>query len=417
MTQEITGERPGNPASEASANPSSTHHPRDPGYETSRGGLPRGGRLFGPLFGLVFLLYPVYVTLASNPSLVRLLLAPAGAILFACGFLWLAWTREPLRGSTKPPRDRRHRAVLVLLVALVVTLALFLNGSWLVLFFHLNVAAGLTLPSRIAYPALAGLAALLAALASYSGMLWLVLPTVALGLWATAFARQLSTVEELRAAREELARLAVTEERLRFARDLHDLLGHSLALITLKTELAGRLLPEQPERASTEIQEVETVARGALRDVREAVAGYRQPTLDGELRGARAMLEAAGISCRIRREHEEPLPSATETVLAWTVREAVTNVIRHSRAEACTIRLERDDEAVHAEITDNGTGTPDSNTKPSGGSGLPGLAERAASVGGSLRFGPLPGGGFIVRASVPIHGPPPGGRSLPEEGR
>ena len=149
------------------------------------------------------------------------------------------------------------------------------------------------LPRPEGYTAIAALVATAAAVGSRADLAFIGLPTAAVGLWATAFAGQVAAVAELRAAREELARRAVAEERLRFARDLHDLLGHSLSLITLKNELAGKLLPAAPERAATEIKEAEQVARRALREVREAVAGYRQPTLGEELIGAREMLAAA----------------------------------------------------------------------------------------------------------------------------
>jgi two-component system sensor histidine kinase DesK len=121
-----------------------------------------------------------------------------------------------------------------------------------VLFFHVNVAAGIMLLTRDAYVAITGLAIITLGLGIISGMAWLALPTAAIGLWATAFVRQVSAVAELRSAREELARLAVSEERLRFARDLHDLLGHSLSLITLKSELAGRSLPHQRRLRSSQ---------------------------------------------------------------------------------------------------------------------------------------------------------------------
>jgi two-component system, NarL family, sensor histidine kinase DesK len=260
--------------------------------------------------------------------------------------------------------------------------------------------------TRDAYAAIAGLAVCTLALGITSGMAWLVLPTVAIGLWATAFVRQVAAVAELRAAREEIARLAVAEERLRFARDLHDLLGHSLSLITLKSELAGRLLPEAPEKAAAEIRDVEGAARRALREVHQAVAGYRQPTLDRELYGARETLEAAGISCRIENK-VGALPSATDAVLAWTVREGVTNVIRHSRARNCEILLARDGEEVRTDISDDGDGSPPGSDGYSAGSGLSGLAERVAASGGDLEAEPLPGerlrrGGFRLRVSLPL---------------
>jgi two-component system, NarL family, sensor histidine kinase DesK len=278
-------------------------------------------------------------------------------------------------------------------------LVLFSATEWQMLFFHINVAAGIMLLKRDAYVAIAVLAVLTVALGSASGLAWLAVPTVAIGLWATAFARQVAAVSELRAAREEIARLAVSEERLRFARDLHDLLGHSLSLITLKSELAGRLLPSAPEKAQAEVRDIEGVARQALREVREAVAGYRQPTLDEELAGAREMLEAAGITCRIENG-AGTLPGTTDAVLAWAVREGATNVIRHSRAERCEIYLSRDEKKIHAEITDDGRGSRENDVEAAG-SGLSGLAERVAKGGGKLETGSLPEGGFRLRVSLP----------------
>jgi two-component system sensor histidine kinase DesK len=306
--------------------------------------FPRGGRLLGPLFGLVFLIYPVRAVLTSDPTPARVSLALVGAALFAGVFLWLMWMQEPLwSASAEPSEVRKRRATIGLLALLALALNLALGSEWRVLFFHVNVAAGIMLLTRDAYVAIVGLAATTLALGFVSGMAWLALPTAAIGLWATAFVRQVAAVSELRSAREELARLAVSEERLRFARDLHDLLGHSLSLITLKSELAGRLLPATPEKAAAEVHDIEGVARQALREVREAVAGYRHPTLDEELAAAREMLEAAGITCRIDNE-AGVLPNAVDAVLAWAVREGTTNVIRHSRAKHCRIVLARDDE-------------------------------------------------------------------------
>lgn len=382
--------------------------------------FPRGGRLFGPLLGLVFLIYPIRAVLTSNPTPARVLFALGGAALFAGVFLWLMWMQEPLwSASAEPSEVRKRRMAIAFLAVLAVALNLILGSEWRVLFFHVNVAAGIMLLTRDAYATIAGLAVLTLALGITSGMAWLVFPTVAIGLWATAFVRQVAAVAELRAAREELARLAVSEERLRFARDLHDLLGHSLSLITLKSELAGRLLPDAPEKARSEIRDIEGVARRSLREVREAVSGYRRPTLDEELYGAREMLEAAGIVCRIENE-ASPLPNAMDTVLAWAVREGVTNVIRHSRAGRCEIRLSCDDEQAHAEITDDGRGAPpEEDTARINGSGLSGLAECVASFagGGELQAGPLPEGGFRLSVSLPLGDSViPIGKPLPETG-
>ena len=327
--------------------------------------------MLGPLFGLVFLIYPIRAVLASDPTPVRTFLALGGAALFGGVFLWLMWMQTPLWSASAGPYEvRKRRATIAFLAGLAIALNLILGNEWRVLFFHVNVAAGIMLLTRDAYLAIAGLAATTLALGIVSGMAWLALPTAAIGLWATAFVRQVAAVAELRSAREELARLAVSEERLRFARDLHDLLGHSLSLITLKSELAGRLLPTAPEKAATEVHDIEGVARQALREVREAVAGYRQPTLNEELAGASEMLEAAGIACRIDNEAGVP-PNAVDAVLAWAVREGTTNVIRHSRARHCRIVLARDDEEIYVEITDDGQGYRKENGDESG-SGLSG---------------------------------------------
>ena len=371
------------------------------GATTSR--FPRGGRLLGPLFGLVFLIYPIRAVLASDPTPVRVVLALGGAALFAGVFLWLMWTQEPLwSASVESSEVRKRRATIALLAVLAIALNLILGSEWRVLFFHLNVAAGIMLLTRDAYVAIVALATITFGLGIFSGMAWLALPTAAIGLWATAFVRQVAAVAELRSAREELARLAVSEERLRFARDLHDLLGHSLSLITLKSELAGRLLPDEPEKAKTEVHDMEEVARQALGEVRQAVAGYRSPTLDEELAGAGEMLEAAGIACQIENE-AGVLPNAVDAVLAWAVREGSTNVIRHSRARHCRILLAREGQEVYAEITDDGEGYQREQGGDAG-SGLSGLSERVATLAGRLEAASQPDGGFRLRVSLPATG-------------
>jgi two-component system, NarL family, sensor histidine kinase DesK len=373
--------------------------------------LPRGGRLFGPLLGLLWLAYPIGALLASDPSFARLVFALGGTALFVGVFLWLIWLREPLLpGVAGASEFRARRAAVLSLVALTLALALVYGNEWFTLFFFTNVAAGLMLPGRDARMAIVGSAVLLVVFGRASGLGWpdigqAVLATSALGLLFTVFAHNLATVAELRAAREEIARLAVSEERLRFARDLHDLLGHSISLITLKSELAQRLLPAYPERAAREARDIEGVARRALREVREAVADYRQPALRAELAGAREMLEAAGIMCRVEDE-TGVLPGAADAVLAWAVREGVTNVIRHSRARCCRIGLSQRGEEARVEVSDDGPSPIHSEV--AAGSGLSGLSERVAASGGDIEAGLMPGGGFRLRVSLPLReGAPP----------
>jgi two-component system, NarL family, sensor histidine kinase DesK len=183
---------------------------------------------------------------------------------------------------------------------------------------------------------------------------------------------------KLRMAQEEVERLAKTAERERIARDLHDLLGHTLSLITLKSELAGKLLQQDPERAGREIREVERISREALREVRTAVAGYRSGGLPAELDRARLALEAADVKLEYFAQPVE-LQLAQETVLALALREAVTNVIRHAGARTCRIALEQTAKEVRLEVRDDGRG----GSAPEG-IGLASMRERVEALGGRL---------------------------------
>jgi two-component system sensor histidine kinase DesK len=170
----------------------------------------------------------------------------------------------------------------------------------------------------------------------------------------------------------------------------------------LKSELAGRLLEKNPHAATEQVHEVERVARKALREVREAVAGYRQRSLRGELDGARQILEAAGIEYTFEYDPQS-LPPSTDMVLAWVVREGVTNVIRHSRAQHCLIRIASSDEYVRAEISNDGYPREETSTVELG-SGLSGLAERVANEGGQLEVERQPtsnGLGFQLKVEIP----------------
>ncbi|MCP2338345.1 sensor histidine kinase [Actinomadura rupiterrae] len=162
---------------------------------------------------------------------------------------------------------------------------------------------------------------------------------------------------ETHAVRQALARVAVSEERLRFSRDLHDLLGHSLSLIAVKSELAMRMAETDPARARAEMADVRRAARDALREVRAAVRGYRAIELDAELAGVRAVLETAGVRCEAGPIPDD-LPPDVRTVLAWVIREGATNVIKHSDARTCTIDLTRYGDTVVLELTNDGVTTP-----------------------------------------------------------
>ncbi len=183
---------------------------------------------------------------------------------------------------------------------------------------------------------------------------------------------------KLRLANDEIEHLAKVAERERIARDLHDVLGHTLSLITLKSELARKLVDRDPERAKQEMQDVETTSRAALADVREAIRGYRAEGIFEELARARAALETAGVAVRYHAD-KLPLSPAQESVLALALREAVTNVVRHADARRCSVNLLGVDQVCRLEIADDGVGgdAPE-------GNGLRGMRERLESIGGSL---------------------------------
>jgi two-component system, NarL family, sensor histidine kinase DesK len=196
--------------------------------------------------------------------------------------------------------------------------------------------------------------------------------------------------EKLRRAGEEIEHLAKIAERERIARDLHDLLGHTLSLITLKAELARKLVDRDPRRAKQEMQDVEHTSRAALADVREAISGYRGQGLAAELVRARKTLETAGIEVNSELA-ELPLTPAQETVLALALREAVTNVVRHAQARQCTVRLQQEQNRCTLEIADDGSGTDMAE-----GNGLRGMRERLEAIGGSLRRQTKPGTRLII---------------------
>jgi two-component system sensor histidine kinase DesK len=236
------------------------------------------------------------------------------------------------------------------------------------------------------------------------------LPVVLIGLAMMGFRMQLVLMHELAQARETVAKLAANEERLRLARDMHDLTGQSLSVITLKSELAAKRLTRLPASAErdailTDLGDVSRVSRQTLHDIREAVSGYRRPTLAIEVITARSALEAAGI--QLEDDPELTMRSGTfdpdaEAVLAWCLREAVTNVIRHSRARHCRLRLTERTGEVSLEVTDDGRGFSGPVEGSSTGSGLRGISERLSAADGHLSLGPGDNGrGFRLTATVP----------------
>jgi two-component system sensor histidine kinase DesK len=192
------------------------------------------------------------------------------------------------------------------------------------------------------------------------------------------FAQRNRHIEKLRRAHEEIEHLAKVAERERIARDLHDVLGHTLSLITLKSELAGKLFDRDPAQAKTEIRDIEKTARQALADVRQAIGGYRSKGLAAEINQARHILETAGVEVE-SQSSPGVLPATQEGVLALSLREAVTNVVRHADARHCRVFLERVNGHARLQIEDDGRGGYQVE-----GNGLRGMRERVEALGGKV---------------------------------
>lgn len=344
-----------------------------------------------PVWGLLWLALPAVDLGASDPTVWQGLLAGTGLIAFSGLFLHVVM------------RQRPPLVPLAAMAAIAAALTLAAMDSFALMFVYTAAAAAVRLSGRYAALAVGGVTAAAAGTLALtdpeSALFWTVTGTV-LGVGTLWFliGGILRSNAALREARAELAELAVAEERLRFARDMHDLLGHDLSLVALKAELAGKLLPARVDDAAAEVADIRSLSRTALTQVREAVDGYRQPTLPAELAGARIALEAAGIELRVDGAGET-LDPEVESVFAWAVREGATNVIRHSRAKHAEITLTAGAAATELEIADDGRGA--NRGQDPAGHGLAGLIERAHALGGTVEATAGPDGGFRLRVSVP----------------
>ncbi|MER5305803.1 sensor histidine kinase [Streptomyces lasiicapitis] len=273
-------------------------------------------------------------------------------------------------------------------------------------------ALGFALSIRSFFRHLAGILVVLlaafAAVGTRGGMLAALAMLIAVGglvslLTSRCGAWTLSVMWEAERARETESRLAVAEERLRFGRDLHDVMGRNLAVIALKSELAVQLARRGRPEAVEQMIEVQRIAQESQREIREVVRGYRDIDLGVELVGARGVLEAAGIACRVTGS-PAGLPDAVQSALAWVVREGTTNVLRHGDARRCAIELSAGE--GRTTLTIENDGVPDVAAAPAG-SGLAGLGERLAGVGGTLEHDSADGS-FRLTARVPLPEPDTG---------
>ncbi|HEU4947982.1 MAG TPA: sensor histidine kinase [Kribbella sp.] len=363
--------------------------------DPDRGGPGRWGWLAASVW-LFYLSEPLQTMVTKSHGMERVV-GIAALTLFALGYLsFFGWARR-LRGGATPRVTWQRLGYLAGMLALAALTVPAAGQAALPCLVYVVALAMMSLPLRL------GIAITLLLLATAELSLRLVPGwsdkgsygfAIVLGALAVfGMRRAMQRSIELAEARKDMAELAVQEERNRFARDLHDILGHSLTVITVKAELAGRLIDAQPERARTEVGDVEHLARAALADVRAAVAGYRELSLAGELVSARAALQAADIGADLPNSVDE-VPEEQRELFAWVVREGVTNVVRHSGAKRCAVKAS----ATEIEVTDDGTGPTAGAGTP--GHGLVGLRERAAKMGATLDVGTAPSGGFRLAVRV-----------------
>jgi two-component system sensor histidine kinase DesK len=372
---------------------------------------------------LVYILAPVSQLFGHQHSVPWIVGGLLIAVAFCIIYVYVVGSWE--RGGW-----RTTMAGLAAIFVLAVVACVVYGSDWLTLWIYVSAATGFVIADRrTAMRAVLGVSACYALLAwlthaSMSTFLLNLLPVVLIGWAMVGFRYQAALVHELSLARETVAKLAASEERLRLARDMHDLTGQSLSMITLKSELVGKLLARLPasqgrDAALREAGDISQVSRRTLHDIRDAVSGYRRPTLAVEIITARTALDAAGI--HLDDDPALTLRSGTfdpeaEAALAWCLREATTNVIRHSGARNCRVRLTQRDRELSLEITDDGHGLEELAARPgtgpeaTPGSGLRGMSERLTVLGGRLSLGDTKAGGgrgLRLVATVPAPAPAP----------
>ena len=329
-----------------------------------------------PLLWLVYLLWLPVDPILSHAPPIQWIEAGAATIVFLGLYLWSLYGLEPYHPARIP--------IIVIVYAI---------GTWVMTF---NIGAsnffifgagmiGYSLPTKRAWPFLLGYCVsipLLSALVLHEHIFGWTMAFVfssIVGIGNIRNAEDARTNAKLQLAYDEVERIAKVAERERIARDVHDVLGHTLSLIVLKSELASKLADLDPSKAAREIRDVESIARGALQELREAITGYRSAGIAAEIDHARTVLEGAGLDVDALAEAVR-LPPTHEGVLALAIREAVTNVVRHAGAHAVQVRLVQARGQCRFEIADDGRGSNDLLE----GNGLGGMRERIEALGGTM---------------------------------
>jgi two-component system sensor histidine kinase DesK len=353
---------------------------------------------------LVLAFGPYASVLGTDPTAVQIALGAVGATVL--GVLCVYHLRM-VRGG------RRVLPLVVTLAAMVAAsygLAPILGTDWLATPAFLLAAVVGAMPWRRAWPLAAAIVVaepvIAVAVDRPDQALYGTLQVSITAAVLYGFARAVATAQELDRLRDEVASMAVVNERLRVSRDLHDLLGRSLAGIGLKAELALRYQENgSSERVTAELGEIVDLAHQSSADLRELVGGYRQISLAQEVRASRALLERNAVTCTVDVDPVVSLPAPIDQVLAWTLREAVTNVLRHSSASQCLIEGSRDASQVALRVRNDSVLAPDRPPAFSGtgaGTGLMGIAERVAALGGSSQARQHRDGWFELAVRVPM---------------
>jgi two-component system sensor histidine kinase DesK len=331
---------------------------------------------------LVYLVLPIVTTLEYTPNQPHLPLLAAGAFVFGVCHLLIV--------RLDPPGWQRSLQGVALGVQAVLTFVVPIFGgpAWLALGAYLLGSLGIVLRPRLAAPLIAVATAALIVLmwrqqVETTEIVLLTLQNVITGLCIAGGVRVGGLAVELFAARDESSALAVDNERLRFARDLHDVLGHSLSAIALKSELTARLLRVKPEAAENELDTIRDIAATSLTDVRAVAKGYRSLNLTREAASLTSVLRSAGVHVTDFAVPED-LPPQVADALAWTLREGVTNILRHANATRVELACTREGTDVELTLSNNGVGPAKRKTDAVGGNGITGLTERVHAVGGQL---------------------------------
>jgi two-component system sensor histidine kinase DesK len=351
-------------------------------------GFPKKGLGWVAYIWLVYLVFYLWDPIV-NPSLGKSVATLAGVAVFVCFYFGMFLTKQPT-----------PRLCVAGMALLGIGYAPFNSGAAC---FFIYAASFLPFVVGTELKAIAGILSIASVAALEAWLLHLgagfafpaVFLTTFIGAGNVYFAQRNRHIEKLRLANDEIEHLAKVAERERIARDLHDVLGHTLTLIALKSELAGKLIDRDPAQAKSEIHEVEQAARTSLAEVRQAILGYRAKGLTEEFKQAKATLETAGVEVKLDSPTVQ-LPASHESVLSLVLREAVTNVVRHAGARHCLLRLERSNGHCKLEVHDDGRGGVQVE-----GNGLCGMRERVEELGGTLERNTAEGTRILITLPVP----------------